>query len=295
MNASAARERCHWSPLMRIRQRAKLSATITQTPRISLAGASGHSPKINTIPTSASTMPTTISTSRRVTPRPTLAPPEQVREAAEIDRIQQREHVGGPDPAVQLQCRRRCRPATEPRVRFRRLWELSWGANSRLSRGQPPTISTATRVSMLAMASFGPWEQGLYRPIALAPLLRAQPLKRQRLPPGDGPGTRLRICHVRHAREQATHLDGGRQLASLLEGGADRGGLSLGDNEHAGSTGTRTRSGKPVRGTGVSWRSAVRTAFLCLLSEGRRSGGIHSSGTPAEAGQYGQRDEELAH
>jgi hypothetical protein len=53
---------------------------------------------------------------------------------------------------------------------------------------------------------------------------------------------------------------------------------SLGDNEHAGSTGTRTRSGKPVRGTGVTWRSAVRTAFLCLLSEGRRSGGIHGSG-----------------
>jgi hypothetical protein len=67
VNASAARECRHWSPLMRMRQRAKLSVTIPQTPTISLVGAFGHSSEINTIPTSARTMPTTISTSRCVT------------------------------------------------------------------------------------------------------------------------------------------------------------------------------------------------------------------------------------
>jgi hypothetical protein len=56
-------------PLMRMRQRAKLSATIPQTPSIALTGVSGQTSGSSTIPMSASAIPTTISTSRCVTPR----------------------------------------------------------------------------------------------------------------------------------------------------------------------------------------------------------------------------------
>jgi hypothetical protein len=55
-----------------------------------------------------------------------------------------------------------------------------------------------------------------------------------------------RRSDVGHAREQAAQLDSGRELATLLEDDADRGGLGLGDDEHASRMGAHTGCGKVV-------------------------------------------------
>jgi hypothetical protein len=82
------------------------------------------------------------------------------------------------------------------------------------------------------------------------PPLAGQPdqpwLRRQRRPAGDGARALPRLRIVGHAGEQAAQLDRGSVLAALVEGGADGGGLCLGDDEHAGSMGTRTVTGKAM-------------------------------------------------
>jgi hypothetical protein len=62
----------------------------------------------------------------------------------------------------------------------------------------------------------------------------------QRLPAGNGPGTGTGLRGVGDGWEQPAQLDRGRELAALLVDGADRSGLSLSDDEHAGRMGTRT-------------------------------------------------------
>ena len=54
-----------------------------------------------------------------------------------------------------------------------------------------------------------------------------------------------RVCH---AGEQPPQLIGGRELATMLKRGTDRSGVCFGDNEHAGSMGTPTMTGKSVHG-----------------------------------------------
>ena len=66
----------------------------------------------------------------------------------------------------------------------------------------------------------------------------------QRLPSGDGPGTGAGLSGVGHSGEQPAQLDRSRELAALLVDGADRGGLCLGDDEHAGRMGVRTEGDK---------------------------------------------------
>jgi hypothetical protein len=66
----------------------------------------------------------------------------------------------------------------------------------------------------------------------------------QGLPAGNGPGTGAGLRGVGDARHQPAQLDRGRELAVLLVDGTDRGGLSLGDNEHAGRMGARIEGGK---------------------------------------------------
>ncbi len=76
----------------------------------------------------------------------------------------------------------------------------------------------------------------------------------QRLPAGNGPSTGASLRGVGHAREQPAQLDCGRQLAALLESGTDRGGLCLGDDEHAGRMGVRIEGGKrPCRAIRSRW------------------------------------------
>jgi hypothetical protein len=53
-----------------------------------------------------------------------------------------------------------------------------------------------------------------------------------------------RVRVVGDAGEPATQLDGGRQLALLIEGGPDRGGVFLGDSEHAESVGAQMTGDK---------------------------------------------------
>ena len=52
---------------------------------------------------------------------------------------------------------------------------------------------------------------------------------------------------VGDAWHQPAQLDRGRELAALLVDGADRGGLSLGDDEHAGRIGVRIEDGNNLR------------------------------------------------
>ena len=110
-------------------------------------------------------------------------------------------------------------------------------------------------------------------PARTPPLPRAQ-RHGQRLPAGDGPGTGAGLRGVGDGWEQPAQLDRGRELAALLVDGADRGGLSLGDDEHAGRMGVRTEGGKrPVpRGVGGAGEA------------GRPAGG----GTGSVAGRRGE-------
>jgi hypothetical protein len=68
----------------------------------------------------------------------------------------------------------------------------------------------------------------------------------QGCPASNDPGAFPSLRIVGHAGEQSAQLDCGRQLAATIEGGADRGGVGFGDNEHLGSMGTRTVTGKTM-------------------------------------------------
>ena len=81
----------------------------------------------------------------------------------------------------------------------------------------------------------------------------------QRPPAGDGPGTGAGLRGVGDGGEQPAQLDRGRELAALLEDGTDRGGLSFGDDEHAGRMGARTEGGKLAI---TVFRSALVNAIL---------------------------------
>ena len=109
-------------------------------------------------------------------------------------------------------------------------------------------------------------------PARIPPLPRAQ-RHGQRLPAGDGPGTGAGLRGVGDGGEQPAQLDRGRQLAALLEGGADRGGLCLGDDEHAGRMGVRTEGGKltitvfsPALANAICWRRGARTRFKVVFA-----------------------------
>ena len=69
----------------------------------------------------------------------------------------------------------------------------------------------------------------------------------QGLPARDGPGVLSGLRIVEHTREQTAQLDRGSELAALFEDGADRGGLCLSDNEHAGRMGRRAVDDKHPR------------------------------------------------
>jgi hypothetical protein len=100
-------------------------------------------------------------------------------------------------------------------------------------------------------------------PARIPPLPRAQ-RHGQRLPAGDGPGTGAGLGGVGDGGEQPAQLDRGRELAALLEDGADRGGLCLGDDEHAGRMGARIEDGKPAI---TVFRSALANA-ICWAQGG---------------------------
>ena len=63
--------------------------------------------------------------------------------------------------------------------------------------------------------------------------------RRERLPARDDARPRPSLSIVGNGREQAAQLDRSRKLAAVLEGCADRGGLVVGDGEHAPSMGGR--------------------------------------------------------
>jgi hypothetical protein len=86
----------------------------------------------------------------------------------------------------------------------------------------------------------------------------------QGLPASNGPGTRAGLRVVGDGWEQPSQLDRGRELAALLVDGADRGGLSLADNEHAGRMGARIEDGKPAI---TVFRSALANA-ICWAQGG---------------------------
>ena len=98
-------------------------------------------------------------------------------------------------------------------------------------------------------------------PTPAASCLPFAPGDGQRLPCGDGSGTRPRLRVVRNAREQATQLHGGRELATMIEGGTDCGGFSFADNEHAGRMGTRTVGGKRPVVAGRACASALASLW----------------------------------
>ena len=56
-----------------------------------------------------------------------------------------------------------------------------------------------------------------------------------------------RACRLSVMPGSAGQLDGGCELATLLEYGADRSGLSLADDEHSWSMGTRVAAGNMLR------------------------------------------------
>jgi hypothetical protein len=92
-------------------------------------------------------------------------------------------------------------------------------------------------------------------PARIPPLPRAQ-RDGQWLPAGDGPGTRAGLGGVGDGGEQPAQLDRGRELAALLVDAADRGGLCLGDDEHAGRMGVRIEDGKLTkRSSARRWRT----------------------------------------
>jgi hypothetical protein len=64
-----------------------------------------------------------------------------------------------------------------------------------------------------------------------------------RLPVRDGADALPRLPVVGDAGEPPPQLDHGGQFAALLKGGADRGGISLGDDEHRWSMGKHEPGG----------------------------------------------------
>jgi hypothetical protein len=93
----------------------------------------------------------------------------------------------------------------------------------------------ANRAARFALATPARCAAAVSRSVHPAARSPDQPgLRGQGVPASNDPGAFPSLRIVGHAREQPAQLDGSRQLALLLERGADRGGLSLGDNEHAG-------------------------------------------------------------
>ncbi len=93
----------------------------------------------------------------------------------------------------------------------------------------------------------------------------------QRCPPGDcsGAGARLRV--VGDPWEPSAHLDSGRQLSLLIEDGSDRGGISLGNDEHPNSMAVCTTADK----RGASERRATSNhpqGCLCAAPRGIQRG-----------------------
>jgi hypothetical protein len=58
-------------------------------------------------------------------------------------------------------------------------------------------------------------------------------LRRHRFPPSDSLGAGTGLCIVGDLGKSAAQFDRSRQLALLIEDSADRGGIRLGDDEHA--------------------------------------------------------------
>ena len=79
---------------------------------------------------------------------------------------------------------------------------------------------------------------------ARIPLLHRAQRDGQGFPAGDGPGAGAGLRGVCDGGEQPAQFDRGRELAALLVDGADRGGLGLGDDEHAGRMGRLVTVGK---------------------------------------------------
>jgi hypothetical protein len=101
----------------------------------------------------------------------------------------------------------------------------------------------------------------------------------QGLPARNGPGTRAGLRVVGDGWEQPSQLDRGRELPALLVDGADRGGLSLADNEHAGRMGVDIEDGKrPVPGRQVTLVPAARCAATVSTA------GAHISNSSRPAG-----------
>ena len=131
-------------------------------------------------------------------------------------------------------------------------------------------LSIAGRLEGLKPASM---MGSLYRhSAAFHPRPRAQ-RHGQGLPASNGPGTRAGLRVVGDGWEQPSQLDRGRELAALLVDGADRGGLSLADNEHAGRMGVDIEDGKrPVPGRQVTLVPAARCAAT-VSTAGERADG----------------------
>jgi hypothetical protein len=86
--------------------------------------------------------------------------------------------------------------------------------------------------------------------------------RRQRLPPGDGPGALSRLRVIGDVGEQPAQLNGGRQFALLLIGGADRGGGFLGNDKHGGQHGAtgggrQANPRQPIPGLAVEYRQLI--------------------------------------
>jgi hypothetical protein len=75
---------------------------------------------------------------------------------------------------------------------------------------------------------------------------------------------RSRLLIVPDAREQPAQLDRGRQLAALIEGGSDRGGLSLGDDEHQRSMG-QLDGGRQAGPTRCGWPDIASTGRSVMV------------------------------
>jgi hypothetical protein len=65
-------------------------------------------------------------------------------------------------------------------------------------------------------------------------------------PPCDGPGAGPRLRVVGDPWEPSAQLDSSRQLSLLIKHGTDRGGISLGNDEHPNSMTVRTVADKRV-------------------------------------------------
>jgi hypothetical protein len=93
----------------------------------------------------------------------------------------------------------------------------------------------------------------------------------QRRPPGDAPNACPRIRVVGDPWKPPAQLDSSRQLSLLIENGADRGSISLGDDEHPKSMRVSASAGKapPIWGKGHYQIYGLR-----LTAQSRRTSGI---------------------